>query len=160
MFMLSPRSYITGAFDVLYNPLTSYIHKRLSENNNDWWTAYVLKAEGAMFRDSETHQPLPTGGDLKTLREYFDEYNILKLVMRREIKKLFPEEIVGMFAILLGIRSDWEQREIRTTSQADRAITQMISFAKLLNSPSAAEKLSEIAKKMKTDEATKTKKRR
>ena len=152
MVMLSPRSYITGAFDVLYNPLTEYVYKQLSGNRSDWWEAYVLKAEGAVFREMEAHEPLPDKGDLKTIRDFYDEYYLLKFVLRREIKKLFSEEVVGMFAILLRIRNDWAHRNIQTTSQASRAITQMIGFANLLGFPSAARRLVNLRVKLQTDE--------
>jgi len=158
MVKLSPRSYITGALDVLYTPLTKYIYKQLSGNRSDWWEAYVLKAEQALFYDHDTHGPLPHTGDLKALREHFNECQLLRLVLRSEIKKLFPEEIVSMFAGLNSILNDWAHRGIRTTSQARRAFTLMIEFSRTAGFKSAAGKLEDLCLRMLTDSSVITEK--
>jgi len=158
MVKLSPRSYITGAFDVLYIPLTKYIYRQLAGNKSDWWEVYILKTEQVIFYDHETHDPLPHIGDLKTFREHFDECHLLRLVLRSEIKKLFPEEIVSMFAGLNSIHNDWVHRGIRTTSQARRAFMLMIEFSHTAGFISAAGKLEDLCLGMLTDSIVTTEK--
>ena len=43
MMVLSPRSYVTGAFDILFPTLLKHIYNTLSaKRKHDWWISYVV----------------------------------------------------------------------------------------------------------------------
>ena len=51
MIVLSSRSYIACAFDLLFPALLEYVHKKLYIYEKDWWNLYVCRYKKDIFHD-------------------------------------------------------------------------------------------------------------
>jgi hypothetical protein len=121
---MSPRSYVTGAFDLLFPALLKFIYTRFMDlKKHNWWEDYVCKnkrnREGRpiVFTDEmcnhlEKHMdsnPDYKPYDINDLYDWFDELSLLKLVLQNDVVKLFKPE-AKVFGDLKKIRNDWAHR--------------------------------------------------
>jgi len=113
MQVLSPRSYVTGAFDLLFLVLLERVYDRL-KTVPDWWVKYVIDYTDKLFSDPKLRELVENSYKpdcWEDLFEYFDEYSLLKLVTDKKInaRKHFKSEI-EIFDGLMIIRNDWAHR--------------------------------------------------
>jgi len=121
---MSPRSYVTGAFDLLFPALLKCIYDRLiGLQKLNWWDDYVLnnkrdnKGRPIVFTDemlNHLEQHMEKNSDYKPidivdLYEWFDELSLLKFAISGKVRKLFNPEI-ETFEKLRNIRNEWAHR--------------------------------------------------
>jgi len=125
MLIMSPRSYVTGAFDLLFPALLKHIYKRFIDLKKDnWWEDYICKhkrdskGRPIIFTDEickhlEEHMkdnPKYKPSDILDLYDWFDELSLLKLVINvNDVRNLFKPEI-ETYEKLRDIRNDWAHR--------------------------------------------------
>jgi hypothetical protein len=88
MLVISPRSYVTAAFDLIFPDLAEAIVEWLERlRPDDWWEYYINKSKVAVFGRVELNKrkeyfgkPFPTVGSIDDLMEHFDEYYLNKLI--------------------------------------------------------------------------------
>jgi len=116
MLVLSPRSYVTGAFDLLFPALMEYIYSRIiSFKKDNWWEDYAYRDRVHIFTDDiceyMENNPNSKPSDLLDLYDWFDELSLLKLVInQKDVRKLFNKNEVEVFKSLRTVRNDWAHR--------------------------------------------------
>jgi len=114
MLIISPRSYVTAAFDLLFPHLLSYVFDNLSKKTR-WWKECVYENKDRIFINAgdirnqinENIKPKKSND----LLEYFDEHSLCKLVLSYPAKKNFSKKDIIIFKELLDIRIEWAHRK-------------------------------------------------
>jgi hypothetical protein len=144
----SPRSYITEAFDMFFPAFTEYVYNTLSDNGkrSDWWKAYVYR-----YSDRNLPNLPPRGREFEIFCEKFDEYYLLTLITRDELKVLFsPPEIIDLSEVLLSVRNEWAHKDgDLTLLRAITAVKTMIDISEKINYTNIYDKLVTLLNKMK-----------
>ena|GEM_PF-3265662 len=122
MLVLSSRSYITGALDLLFPALLEYVYREL-DHEKDWWRKYVYKFREDIFHKSMWNYIKPDYKPKKweDLYNYFDEHSLchlVKKVHKTSNSTYFVKEIKH-FNNLLDIRNDWAHRVDRSNKWGD-----------------------------------------
>jgi len=115
MLILSPRSYVTGAFDLLFPVLLEHVYCTLSPMR-DWWSDYVCDYKEKIFSGSEIHKNISKDfapNKWEDLYDYFDESSLLNLItVPLNVSRFFSKE-KEQFVKLKGIRDVWVHRGTR-----------------------------------------------
>ena len=145
MEKLSPRSYITGGFDIIKPLLIEFVGKTLRKRGKTWWNDYIFK------KLKKNNSNIASTGNLKDLYNLFDELLCLKAILYNDnifIKSLKRE---GMENIkkLNKIRNDWAHAPGKGISEndADDAFQIMIELIEIIDR-SAIERLLSIKDQM------------
>ena len=158
--LISHRSYVTAAFDILYDDLTDYICKALNDKRTDWWSFYIYKNKDDIFDEKYLNiKDLPQLGDIEDVRKHFDEHRLLRLITHRErndIRIIFEKQtpgIISIFEELSVIRNDWAHRDFDRNSfaWARDSIQLMINLAEMICCDDKAELLIKLRIKMSID---------
>ncbi|MCL2072274.1 MAG: Swt1 family HEPN domain-containing protein [Oscillospiraceae bacterium] len=162
-FILSARSYITEAFDLLFPALLDYVLDVFSSKEN-WWDEFFF--EELVKADRKSDLKIPKGltpESWEELLDYFDESSLLKIVtdIYRDVRRHFSPDIRDQFAILLDIRNEWAHRgykqhkgesyEQREKAWALDSLGKMIETAKTMDYPYIESQLSALKSKMEYD---------
>jgi len=116
MLFVSPRSYVTAAFDLIFPELLEYVFVKLSFNTN-WWKDIVYENKEYIFkndinlREQLNEDFLPEYYD--ELFDYFDEHTLCKLVLTYSARRFFDRNDLKVFEELLEIRIQWAHRKYR-----------------------------------------------
>ena len=123
MLVISPRSYVTAAFDLLFPELAEEVEKWLKRlRPDDWWQYYIYEPREEIFQKDELFKreqyygkPFPNNGCLEDLIEHFDEHYLDRLVnhspQRPERERYSRErEMADLISDLSKIRNDWAHR--------------------------------------------------
>ena len=144
---LSPRSYVTEGFTILYSPLSEYVCKTLAKTENDWWYKYIWKTAPKIFTVKHDCGELPEKGNLSTFRKYFDELALFKLISHENLAiiSLYNPMVVELSKKLRKIRDDWAHRDWKRNQEkrhsfewADSALTIMRKLAGIITSSDVA----------------------
>jgi hypothetical protein len=149
---LSPRSYVTEAFDLLYMPFSEYIYNTFVETGENWWDIYIHKTKKDIFE--KYNLTLPKKGSLINLRAYYDELALFKLVLHPTVSSVFmPKvEIISISNKLKLVRNNWAHREKEHTfSWADKALELMINLVVEIGAGDVAEKIRILYDRMHVD---------
>ena len=149
---LSPRSYVTESFDILYNPFSEFIFKALSGAGSDWWNKYFHKTKHDVFNDRQVR--LSKKGSLNEIREHYDELALFKLFSCSPIKVAFlsKPEIIKLSNKLHKIRNEWAHRGFpHSYPWANDALQAMIKLSIEIGSTDTADKISVLREKMLID---------
>lgn len=131
MEKLSPRSYVTGGFDIIKPSLIEYIGGTLRKSGKTWWNDYIytkLKKNSANITSS---------GTIKDLYNLFDELLCLKAILYNE--QLFIKSLKhsGMEKVkfLNKIRNDWAHAPSKgmNENEADDAFQIMIELMEIID---------------------------
>ena len=133
MLIISPRSYVTAAFDLLFPVLAESVVEWLEDLRiNDWWEYFIYKPRVSIFgetelmdREKHSGNPFPKKGNIDDLKEHFDEYYLNKLINKDRVvyvdnKKFFypklnpismhHNEVSQLLLDLEEYRNDWAHR--------------------------------------------------
>lgn len=143
MLVLSSRSYVTAAFDLLFPALLEYVFNSISRVD-DWWKIYVCdnKVDVLSKENRKKVRENKVPERWEDLYDYFDEYFILKLVTEiPDVSWLFGNEIQHLRK-LYKIRNEWAHRgggqkrknssEVNEKEWAEKAYKEMIESAEML----------------------------
>jgi len=166
MLIVSPRSYVTAAFDSIFPALIEYVYDKLSPVNN-WWIDIVCKNKDDIFSNWEVRELIHEDyvpDCYAALFDYFDEYSLCRLVWFYS-KKHFIERDLKKFKKLYNIRNEWAHRDYKQEyRQADvyddetskrkwaiSSIQDIRSVANYLGEKDIAKRISILLFKMKCD---------
>jgi len=156
---LTPRSYVTEAFDLIYFPFTLYVCEKFEKTGENWWDKYIHKTKRDVFR--EDGKTLPKKGNLKDFRDNFDELALFKLISNNSVKSVFLKNLVVTILSekLVLIRNEWAHREgSHSFCWADEALKTMIKLAKAIESDETIEKLKILRDGMRVENRYRTRK--
>ena len=115
MLIISPRSYVTAAFDQLFPTLLEHVFEVLSPMNN-WWEDLVFGNKTDLFikeiRSKITEDDIPE--HYAVLFDYFDEHSLCILVVDYA-RKHFSDDDYEWYKKLLVIRNEWAHRNYGKT---------------------------------------------
>jgi len=114
MLIISPRSYVTAAFDSIFPTLIEYVFDKISPVNN-WWTDIVCLNKDYIFSNWEVRELIyedEVPDCYAALFDYFDEYSLCRLVWFYS-KKHFTDRDLKMFKKLYDIRNEWAHRDYK-----------------------------------------------
>ena len=161
MIYLGPRSYVTEAFDILYDDLTECVYNTLSKKT-DWWKKYIIRTKEEVFYDRRSKEEyLPEEGSLSIFREFFDEGRLIKLVLLRpDIKSIFAKTpgLVDQFEAFKEVRNDWAHRDIKSIRDAKIAFKTMIKLSNIIDATVTVNNLEKLQVKMEVDEISRNRK--
>ena len=145
--VLSPRSYVTEAFEVLFQMLVDYFYRSLSSKRDDWWEEYVYKKKNSLKLDDE----LPKRGGKKDLLNSFDELALLKL--GENLTDVFSKSDRTFFCKLKACRNKWAHRNKKLTFHwAKYVFSLIIEFSNSKGYYKHEAKLVSLRTKMQMDE--------
>jgi len=134
MEKLSPRSYVTGGFDIIRPALIDFIGKTLRKDNKAWWNVNIYIKLIDEFQKYE--MKLSKTGKVSDLYKYFDESMCFKAINKN--RKIF-KEIIGNYGLelnkeLLEIRNQWahDPGNGMTENDADNAFNTMINYMDII----------------------------
>lgn len=122
MLIISPRSYVTAAFDLLFPHLLEYVYKKLSHKQG-WWKIMVYDQKNYIFenardvRDNLDENFMPKHYD--ELFRFFDEHSLCKLVLSNSVRSSFMKDDLKTFNVLQDIRIEWAHRKHLQTKSYD-----------------------------------------
>lgn len=165
MLVLSPRSYITGAFDLLFPVLLKHVYNTFSYIN-DWWSEYVFENRNDIFTDNIIKKRVEIERNFEPkniddLYDYFDEASLLNLInfIPFNINSIFANK--KHFKDIKSIRNEWAHRGDRIKKWKDdehgekewaiNSFHKIKRTAELLNEPKLANELSTLLSKMEHD---------
>ena len=131
MEKLSPRSYVTGGFDIIKSSLIEFIGKVLRKNSKSWWYNNIY----IKLKDEKTK--INNTGNISDLYNLFDERLCLLTIIKNN--KIFIKELDhnGMKLIdkLYDIRTSWAHIPGKgmTESDADNAFQIMIELMQIID---------------------------
>jgi len=111
MLIISPRSYVTAAFDSLFPALIGHVFDTLSPVGN-WWPNLVCKNKNMLFKDDEIYKMVSVDDVpdcYAALFDYFDEYSLCSLVLNYSSMH-FCDKDLYRFRKLRKIRNEWAHR--------------------------------------------------
>ena len=145
--VLSPRSYVTEAFEVLFQMLVDFFFISLSNKRDDWWEEYIYKKKISLKLDDE----LPKRGGKKDLLYSFDELALLKL--GESLIDVFSKNDRTVFSKLKVCRNNWAHRNKKLTFHwAKDVFKLMIEFSNSKGYYKHEAKLVSLRTKMQMDE--------
>ena len=150
---LSPRSYVTESFDILYNPFSEFVFKSLSSSGADWWSKFFHKTKHEVFNDRQVR--LSKKGSLQEIREHYDELALFKLFSCSSIKVVYlsKPEIIRLANKLHKTRNEWAHRGFpHSYPWANDALQTMIKLSNEIESDDTADKISVLREKKLIDE--------
>jgi len=173
MLIISPRSYVTAAFDLLFPVVAECIVTWLKyERPDDWWEFYIYIPREEIFgketirrKEENTGKLFPEKGDIEDFKEYFDEYYTNKLINKRGFKPKHSNNHDKKVASLLsevgvirnrlahpGIRDLHNYRVLLGEREwAESSILKTREFANHLKKDVVAKRISILLFKMKCD---------
>jgi hypothetical protein len=115
MEKLSPRSYVTGGFDIIKPSLIDYIGKILRKNNKTWWYDCIYT------KLKKNSSNIGVTGKVKDLYNIFDELLSLKAILYNEdvFRRLLKKDGMDMIRNLNKIRNDWAHAPGKGMSESD-----------------------------------------
>ena len=135
MEKLSPRSYVTGGFDIIKPTLIAFIGKTLRKKNKAWWNENIYTKLKEEFEKND--KTLKKTGNVSDLFKLFDESMCFKTI--NENKKFFykvlGEKGIKINTELLKIRNKWAHAPGKGMSEndADNAFQFMIEFMEIID---------------------------
>ena len=131
MEKLSPRSYVTGGFDIIKPSLIEFIVKTLRKTGKTWWHDYIYT------KLKKNNSNINSTGNVKDLYNIFDELLCLKAILYNEdlfIKSLTKDGI-AMVKKLNQIRNDWAHAPGKgmNENEADDAFQVMIELMEIID---------------------------
>jgi len=136
----SPRTYITEAFDILYPELVNYVYQKLSDTGarNDWWDKYIYNEKiikEVFGEENNQFKTMPNSGDAITLRKFFDDAALLKLIMNDGVVSVFNKdfpEVLNRCGDIKEIRNKWAHRDEETYTYfwVSNEVQNIIAYAK------------------------------
>jgi len=170
MLIISPRSYVTAAFDLLFPVLLEYLFTRIKKNN-EWWDDFVYTYRDDLFsknyNDSDIRDQVIEGFRPQCYREllfYFDEQILCKLVLNYIPRYLLKDYGIDkeIFNKIKKIRNKWAHRNYRQEEHyidekaqrkwAESSILLIRDIASIdLKNPIVDKKISILLFKMKCD---------
>jgi len=161
MIYLGPRSFVTEAFDILYDDLTEFVYNTLSQRT-EWWKKLIIKTKEEVFYDKRSKEEfIPEEASLAAFREFFDEGRLIKLILLRDdIKNVFAKTpgFVDQIEALKEVRNDWAHRDIKSIRDAKLAFKTMIAMANVIEATDAAAHLDKLRIRMEVDEINRNRK--
>jgi len=170
MLVISPRSYVTAAFDLLFPELIKHVFRNLSSVKTcNWWTDIVYKqrdyifgnAPDALKRFCDEYEQYNDPDTHYRLFDYFDEQTVCKLVKSHEARKYFNSNELIIYSEILSIRIEWAHRKYPQTELyddekakrewADLAIRYLRDVSHYLKKPDIEKRISILLFKMKCD---------
>jgi len=107
MLVISPRSYVTAAFDLLFPTLLEHVFDKL-KSNSSWWADVVYAQKGDIFKGNSYIRKKVRYDNVPEiyheLFDYFDEYSLCQLVLSFEARKYFNNDDLNNFRELLKIK--------------------------------------------------------
>jgi len=127
---LTPRSYVTGGFDIIKPSLIDFIGKTLRKTGKSWWHDYI-------YTKLKKNNNIGSTGTIKDLSNIFDELLCLKAILYNEdifIKHLRHEGIEKI-KFLNKIRNDWAHAPGKgmNENEADDAFQVMIELMEIID---------------------------
>jgi len=131
MEKLSPRSYVTGGFDIIKPSLIVFIGKSLRKTGKSWWHDYIYT------KLKKNNSNIGTTGTIKDLYNLFDELLCLKAILYNEdiFKKPLKHEGIEKIKYLNKIRNDWAHAPGKgiNENEADDAFHVMIELMEIID---------------------------
>jgi hypothetical protein len=91
---LSPRSYVTGGFDILRPALIDAIGKILRRTGNSWWYDCIYKElPKKIIKDYDIHRE----GNVNTMHQQFDEYVCFRICRSNKNKNVLEKSGLRIF---------------------------------------------------------------
>jgi hypothetical protein len=130
MEKLSPRSYVTGGFDILKPVLINHIGKILKNSRKSWWHDCIYSKFGSDHN-------IPRTGNISTMHKFLDEHLLFKVcrynknVLSSKLSKTEFELIEKLFAI----RNAWAHTPGigMTENDSDNAFSVMIELMETID---------------------------
>jgi hypothetical protein len=94
MEKLTPRSYVTGDFDIIKPSLINFIAKTLRKTGKTWWRDYIYT------KLKNNNNSIGTAGTIKDLYNLFDELLCLKAILYNEDIFVKPLKHEGLIMII------------------------------------------------------------
>lgn len=114
MLIISPRSYVTAAFDQLFPSLLEYVFDKLSPVKIcNWWTDIVCEYKEDIFSNKDIQKKISKDEvpeRYEAIFDYFDEYSLCVLVLFYTLK-YFTDDDIKVFKRLYKIRNEWAHRD-------------------------------------------------
>jgi hypothetical protein len=132
MEKLSPRSYVTGGFDIIKPSLIEFIGRILRKNNKSWWNDNIYKK---LRNDNNNMQAT---GNISDLYNILDELLCFKVILFND--KIFFSELKNNGIILIKklyeIRNNWAHAPAQGMNEndADDAFYIMIELMEIVDS--------------------------
>ena len=131
MEKLSPRSYVTGGFDLIKPSLIEFIGKTLRKTGKSWWHDYIYT------KLKKNNSNISITGTIKDIYNLFDELLCLKAILYNEDIFIRPLKHEGIEKIkyLNKIRNDWAHTPGKgmNENEADDAFQVMIELMEIIN---------------------------
>jgi hypothetical protein len=128
---LTPRSYVTGGFDIIKPSLIDFIAKTLRKTGKTWWHDYIYT------KLKKNNNSICTTGTTKDLYNLFDELLCLKAILYNEDIFIKPLKHDGLEKIkyLNKIRNDWAHAPGKgmIENEADDAFQVMIELMEIID---------------------------
>ncbi|MDR1736129.1 MAG: hypothetical protein LBR85_04565 [Oscillospiraceae bacterium] len=126
--ILSPRSYVTAGFDILFPALAEYIYQTLKAKRSDCWEEYFGQAV-----------------DLTYFLDNTDELRLLNIALENSTS-VYPKKINDYFSNLKTIRNNWAHPRNNETDLiwARYAIKTMVYLSILIDSPKTTQELTNL----------------
>jgi len=168
MLIISPRSYVTAAFDLIFPDLLEYVFEKMSINQR-WWNDIVCEGKEDIFKNNNDVRNKVNKDFLPDyyveLYDYFDEHSLCKLVLSDFAKNfILKHDIVintDIFEELQKIRVQWAHRKYKQIEYyddekpkrewAESTILYIREIAKFLEEYDTETKISILLFKMKCD---------
>jgi hypothetical protein len=131
MEKLSPRSYVTGGFDIIKPSLIEFIGRVLRKTGKTWWHDYIYT------KLKKNNSNIGNTGTMKDLYALFDELLCLKAVLYNEQIFIKPLKHEGIEKVkyLNKIRNDWAHAPAKgmKENEADDAFQIMIELMEIID---------------------------
>ena len=131
MEKLSPRSYITGGFDIIKPSLIEFIGRTLRKQGKTWWHDFIYT------KLKKNNENIDSSGNIKDLYNIFDELLCLKAILYNEdlFAKPLKKNGIEMMKMLNKIRNDWAHAPGRgiNENEADDAFQVMIELMEIID---------------------------
>ena len=131
MEKLTPRSYVTGGFDIIKPSLIDFIGKTLRKTGKTWWHDYIYT------KLKKNNSNIGNTGTIKDLHALFDELLCLKAILYNEQIFIKPLKHEGIEKVkyLNKIRNDWAHAPGKGMNEndADSAFHIMIELMEIID---------------------------
>jgi hypothetical protein len=131
MEKLTPRSYVTGGFDIIKPSLIDFIGKTLRKTGKSWWYDYIYT------KLKKNNSNIGTTGTVKDLYNLFDELLCLKAIEYNKdiFLKSLNYEGIEKIKYLNKIRNDWAHAPGKgmNENEADDAFHVMIELMEIID---------------------------
>jgi hypothetical protein len=130
MEKLSPRSYVTGGFDIIKPSLIGFIGKTLRDTGKSWWFDCI-------FPLADPKNKIKRSGKMEDLYNILDETLCLELIARNRkiFNTILNREEMSLMKRLRDIRNKWAHAPAKGMSEndADNAFQMMIQLLEYID---------------------------